>query len=174
MLVGAGCIPVANKPVEGKWQLAFDLPSGWIMVEPYDVPSEGKIKPLNEGVRRDDSEVYLQSSNTPICLTTGGACAEGSIVNTGNLIYVTILDPHRSFDASKLTDLKNGFYLKPAPAEPTGGPAAIAREMYYLKTDKGVYQFEYMGDANTIKNIILSAKLVAHFTDVPVVEVQTK
>ena len=173
VLVGAGCIPVANKPVDGKWQLAFDLPSGWVMAVPYEVSGEGNVKPLSDAVRRDDSEIYLQSADKPICFSSGGPCAAGTVTNDQQIL-VTVLDSHRKLDVTELTDLKNGFYLKAGPTTPADGPELLARDLYYFKTENATYQFQYTGDAAAAKKIILSAKLVTHFTDVPSIEVQTE
>lgn len=57
-LIGAGCIG-GTRTVEGDWYLAFDLPSGWVMVPTY---SEGTMAINLDGVELDDSEIYLQSS----------------------------------------------------------------------------------------------------------------
>lgn len=173
VLVGAGCLPVANKPVDGKWQLAFDLPSGWVMVVPYEVSGTGTAKPVSDGIRRDDSEIYLQSTDRPICYSSGGPCAEGS-ASEGDQVRVSVLDSHRRLDVTELKDLGRGFYLKAGPTTPADGPELLARDTYYLKTDKATYQFSYMGNAEMVKKIILSAKEVTHFTDIPMIEVKTE
>ncbi len=173
LIMGAGCLPVANKTVNGPWQLAFDLPSGWVMVQPYTVAGIGDARPLNQAVRRDDSEVYLQSTDKAICYTSGGPCAAGS-VSEGEQIHVTVLDPRRKLDLTELTDLKDGFYMKAGSTERADGPEVMSRDIYYYKTDKATYQFKFSGDADSVKKIILSAELVTHFTDVPSIQVQTE
>lgn len=173
VLIGAGCIPVANKPVDGKWRLAFDLPSGWVMVVPYEVPGKGEtLKPLSDGVRRDDSEIYLQSTDKAICWSSGGPCAEGSVLNEGQQIRVTVLDARRKLDLKELTDLGHGFYLKPGSTAPADGPELLARDIYYFVSDTNTYEFRYTGDASIVKKVILSAKVVTHYTDLPTVKVE--
>jgi len=160
VLVGAGCLPIANKPVNGQWRLAFELPSGWIMVAPYSVPGKSeKLSPLDEQVERDDSEIYLQSSNKAICWMSGN-CAEGS-VSEGEQIKVSALDAHRVLDLKELKDLGNGFYVRLDKAD-----------VYYLITDSAKYQFIAVGKAETFKEIILSAKVVTHYTDRATIEVK--
>ncbi|MFA5945793.1 MAG: hypothetical protein WC802_02700 [Patescibacteria group bacterium] len=162
VLAGAGCVPVANKPIDGKWRLAFDLPSGWVMVEPYSVPGKTeKLKPLDENVKRDDSEIYLQSLDKAICWT-GGNCAEGSATE-GEQIKASALDSHRVLDLKELKDLGNGFYVRLDKAD-----------TYYLVTDSAKYQFNAVGDAEALKKIILSAKVVNHYTDRATIEVKSK
>ncbi|MFA5947264.1 MAG: hypothetical protein WC813_04580 [Patescibacteria group bacterium] len=171
LLVGAGCLPIANKPVDGKWQLAFDLPKGWVMVTPYEASGEGKIKPVNEAVRRNDTEVYLQSTDKPICFTSGGPCAEGSVTE-GTLISASQLDSHRTLPKER-EDLKNG--LSRVKLCEAGGECQIGNQgnyTYYLETEKGNFTFSYGGDAQDVESIIKSAKVVTHYTDLPTVEVK--
>jgi hypothetical protein len=173
LLVGAGCLPVANKPVDGKWKLAFDLPQGWVMVVPYEASGEGKVKPVSDGVRRNDSEVFLQSSNQPICFTSGGPCKEGAATE-GTVISVSAIDSHRALPKNR-EDLKNGFSRVKLCED--GGECQIGNAgnyEYYLETETGNYSFKYNGDAKNVESIIKSAKMVTHFTDLPSVEVQTQ
>jgi hypothetical protein len=153
LLLGAGCSFVANAPVEGKWQLAFDLPAGWIMAVPYE--EDGTV---SQEVRRDDSEVWLQDTET---------------LAPTNKIEATKLDSHRALPTER-EDLKNGFFRVKMCEE--GGACTAGGHGnydYYLATDEGNYKFEYFGDLKVVEPIIKSAKRVTHYTDVPTIEVQT-
>lgn len=162
--IGAGCLPVANKPVEGDWYLAFNLPEGWIMVEPYHI---GDDTSLETDISRENSELVLQNSDKPLCQTSGAPCPEGSIPLEGDLMRVRVmkLDSRRVLPEN-LEDLGKGFYrLKLCEDNEDCRIAGAGNYEYYLKADDANYKFMYAGDTKTAEKVIKSAKVVTKFTD---------
>jgi hypothetical protein len=149
--IGAGCLPIANKTVDGKWALTFDLPAGWTMLRTYDT---GSNLPVSEEVKRDDASVYLQDTKDRIAADN----------KTATKVEATVLDSHRVVSTDEMTDLGNGFYKD--------GDTA-----YYLVTEKAKYKFTVLqGGENVskVEGIVKSAREVTHFTDQSQVEVKTE
>ncbi|HRH32118.1 MAG TPA: hypothetical protein PLK06_02210 [bacterium] len=167
--VGAGCVSLGKlggqKVVEGKWLLAFDLPSSWMMTVPYQSPSTKAVVPSDE-VERNDNEIYLQSTTKAIVL--GGVAPDASVSAdsytnlSGNLlIKVSQLDPRRVIP-SEAEDMGDGFSKVKLCED--GGECEIGGRYnydYYLKTDTTNYKFVVYGDdINQAEQIITSAEVV--------------
>jgi hypothetical protein len=58
LVVGGGCLSLGKgKEVVGDWHLAFDLPTGWVMVTPYQEPDSETVVP-SQSVDRELNEVF--------------------------------------------------------------------------------------------------------------------
>jgi len=175
IFLGAGCIPGIGKvtPVEGKWALAFDLPQGWIMASPYDVNSK---KPVNEGVKRADNAVVVQSTDKKLCYG-GITCEDTTAVAPTDKdvkIYATKLDSRRVIPKDNAEDLGNRFSrVKICEDNEDCRIYHAGNYKYYLETDGDDYEFTYSGDTATADKVIRSAKVVEKFTDIPTIEVKS-
>jgi len=169
VLVGAGCIPVANAPVDGKWPLTFTLPSGWVMVEPYT----NSTKPVSDAVTRDLSTVWLQSSNDKLCLALYDVCPAKDLADGGTIVKVTKFDSHRVLPKN-LKDLGNSLFRDEGfcDAIVDTAPGHSCVDPYYLKAGDINYHFQIEGDVKVADEVIRSAKLVTHFTDVTTIQVK--
>jgi hypothetical protein len=163
LAVGGGCVNVGDltgnlggdKTVEGDWHLAFDLPSGWVMVEPYENPDVEAVVP-NQEVDRDMTEVYLQSTDKAI---VEGETPDGEVVPADTYVQedftqirVTRLDTRRVIP-SEAEDLGDGFFK--------------LEDDFYLKTDDANYKFEIRGDdRNRAEDVIMSAEVVTEIDEV--------
>lgn len=170
LLLGAGCLPIANKQVEGRWHLAFDLPKDWVMVKPYEADSRA---PVNYDVRKEDTSVYLQNTDQKICRTT--ECPEDTVtIGSGHVfIEATMLDPRRVLP-EEAEDIGNGF-LKIKLCE-DGGPCqanGAGNYQYFYKGEQGNYKFTYYGAASEAERVITSAEEVTKFIEGTQVEVET-
>lgn len=169
IVVGAGCVSLGKlggqKVVEGKWLLAFDLPSSWMMAVPYQSPSNKAVTP-SDAVQHNDNEVYLQSTTKAILL--GGIAPDTSVSAdsytdlSGNLlIKVSQLDPRRVIP-SEAEDMGHGFFKVKLCED--GEDCQIGGRYnydYYLKTDTTNYKFIVYGDdINQAEQIITSAEVV--------------
>ncbi len=180
LLTGAGCASnivssIGGGNVEGKWKLAFDLPSGWVQVEGYAQPNK-ELPTLSQNVNHTMGMITLQSTEKPIARTTTPAesiAVESYVTTNYTKIDVDWLDSRRSVPKDA-TDLGNGFFRAAASTEPCD-PGSCTTS-YYLKTDAGEkYLFTVWQngqDISVAEKVILSAKPVTVFTDtVPVVTV---
>lgn len=166
LLTGAGCsVPGASNSagVEGKWNLAFDLPSGWTEVASYPTPNKVAVTPSTD-VNHTMTTVVLQSTDKAIVRsgTPDAAVAVDSYVASNyTKIDVDRLDARRSIPKDA-KDLGNGFFKAAAVAESD-------RSTYYFKTSTGEkYQFTVWvngQDASVAESVILSSEPVTVFTD---------
>ena len=178
VLLGAGCAGNGGSTasVEGKWQLAFDLPQGWVMAKAYD---ENSLHDLSQDVKHTETDVILQNTDKKICLAGDATCAADSakIADGAVMIEATKLDSHRVLpsDREVLGDRFSRIKLCDDGGDCTKG--GKGNYDYFLETDDGNYKFSYYGDSNAAKNVITSAKVVTKYTDgapVSVPEVETK
>ncbi len=170
VFVGAGCASsLGNKTVQGEWTLAFDLPEGWVMVQPYQ-PSDTPIN-LGGDIEPTDSEVVLQSTSAHI-LTGGVGIEEDRVSLFGD--YLTVEDAWTQISVTKLDtrrvipseaeDLGDGFFKETVCEE--GGECtqyAQSRFVYYLKTDAANYKFMVLQsnqDITVAEEVIFSAEVV--------------
>lgn len=169
-LLGAGCAGVlTGKPVTGEWALAFDMPEGWVMVQPY----QASATPINiDGdIEATDSEVYVQSTSAHI-LTGGVGIEEDRASLFGDYltyddswtqIQVLRLDPRRVIPG-EAEDLGDGFFKETLCEE--GGECTqygASRFVYYLKTEGTNYKFTVLSsnaDMTDAEEVILSAQVV--------------
>lgn len=173
LLVGAGCSSsvlssITGGGVEGKWDLAFTLPSGWVEVAGYAQPNT-ELPTLSEDVNHTMEMISLQSTNKPIARTTTPAAsiaAESYVSSNYTKIDVDTLDSHRSIPKDA-TSLGNGFW-KAAPSTKACEPGSCTTT-YYLQTSEGAkYMFTVWQngqDISVAEAVILSAKPVTVFTD---------
>ncbi len=172
--IGAGCLPVANRVVEGKWQLAFNLPNGYVMVKVYNSDSK---QPLDYDIKRDDSSVMIQSTDKKLCYSSGRACEDVTAVTPDGddmQITVTKLDARRILPEER-EDMGNGFSkVKFCEDNEDCRLGGAGNYEYFLETEGGNYKFEYRGDTSTAEKIIKSAKPVTKFTDGVEVDVETE
>lgn len=177
LLVGAGCSNLSlggNKEVEGDWDLAFDLPSGWVMAAPYDSDElEEADFTLNTEVGDSDSEIFLQSSDKPVYLSANEAPeavaaleTQGELVVNKPIIKVTRLDERRLIP-DEAEDIGRG-YSRVKVCEDGEGCEAGGRLNYdyYLETEDGKYKFiAYHMTENEVEDLITSAEVVTVHPD---------
>ena len=174
LLTGAGCASnivssiTGEGNVEGKWKLAFDLPSGWVQVVGYAQPNT-ELPTLSQDVNHTMGMVTLQSTDKPIARTTTPAtaiAAESFVTSNYTKIDVDWLDSRRSVPKDA-TDLGNGFW-KAAPVVSDCAPGSCT-STYYLQTESGekyLFTVWQVGqEASVAEAVILSAKPVTVFTD---------
>lgn len=174
LLTGAGCASgivssiTGGGAVEGKWKLAFDLPSGWVEVVGYAQPNKTLPK-LSQDVNHTMEMVSLQSTDKPIARTTTPVdtiAKESYVTSDYTKIDVDTLDSRRSIPKDA-TDLGNGFY-KAAASTKACEPGSCTTT-YYLQTSGGEkYMFtvwQVGQEASVAEAVILSAKPVTSFTD---------
>lgn len=169
VVVGAGCVSLGKlggqKVVDGKWLLAFDLPTPWVMVVPYQSPSNKAVVP-SDAVERKDNEIFLQSTAKAILL--GGISPDAAVpadsyvgLDGNLLIKVSQLDPRRVIP-SEAEDMGDGFSKVKLCDD--GGDCQIGGRHnydYYLKTEATNYKFSVYGDdINQAEQIITSAQVV--------------
>jgi len=168
VLLGGGCA-MAPSVVEGNWYLAFDLPSGWVMVPDYTV---GNVAlPSQEDVNREVSDVILQSVDKTIWTSLGRAPSEEETAIMGeyvmedySIIRVLRIDTRRVVP-SEAEDLGNGFYKLKLCED--GEDCQIGGRYnydYYFISDAGnKYQFMITTNGqsyDSAEEIILSAQEV--------------
>ncbi|MEK7632919.1 MAG: hypothetical protein AAB473_03955 [Patescibacteria group bacterium] len=174
LLTGAGCTSgivssiTGGNAVEGKWKLAFDLPSGWVEVVGYAQPNES-LPTLSQDVNHTMETVSLQSTDKPIARTTTPVdtiSKEGYVSTDYTKIDVDTLDSRRSIPKDA-TDLGSGFW-KAAGVANDCKPGSCTTT-YYLQTSSGEkYMFtvwQVGQEASVAEAVILSAKPVTSFTD---------
>lgn len=174
LLTGAGCSSgivssiTGTGAVEGKWDLAFNLPSGWVQVDGYAQPNT-EVPTLSEDVNYTMEMITLQSTNKPIARTTtpDATLAADSYVTTNyTKIDVDTLDPRRSIPKDA-ADLGNGFWKAAASTKPCNPGSCTTT--YYFQTPTGdKYMFTVWQNGQEIsaaEAVILSAKIVTKFTD---------
>lgn len=152
--IGAGCAAGggANSVVQGEWTLTFDLPNGWVMVQPYQ-PEDTPIN-LEGDIQPTDSEVILQSTDKHI-LPEGGEIDEDRLPLFGDItqndyiqISVLKLDPRRIIP-SEAEDLGDGFFKD--------------GDVYYYKTPDANYKFTITAvgrDVQEAVDVIMTAQVV--------------
>lgn len=174
LLTGAGCSSgivssiTGNGAVEGKWDLAFNLPSGWVQVDGYAQPNT-EIPTLSEDVNHTMGMITLQSTNKPIARTTtpdATLTADSYVTTNYTKIDVDTLDPRRSIPKDA-TDLGHGFWKASASTKPCDPGSCTTT--YYFQTpagDKYMFTVWVNGQApDAAEAVILSAKVVTKFTD---------
>jgi len=175
LLTGAGCssgivssITGGSDSVEGKWDLAFNLPSGWVEVAGYAQPNT-ELPVLSQDVNHTMEMVSLQSTNKPIARTTTPAAtiaADSYVTSNYTKIDVDTLDTRRSIPKDA-TDLGNGFFKAAANTKPCDPGSCTTT--YYLKTTDGAkYMFTVWQNGQELsaaESVILSAKVVTKATD---------
>ncbi len=174
LLTGAGCASNIVSSIsgggnaEGKWKLAFDLPSGWVQVEGYAQPNT-ELLTLSQEVNHTMGMITLQSTDKPIARTTtpdASIATEGYVTSNYTKIDVDWLDARRSVPKDA-TDLGNGFW-KAAPVADDCAPGSCTTT-YYFKTEAGEkYLFTVWQSGQELsvaEKVILSAKVVTKFTD---------
>jgi hypothetical protein len=165
IFAGAGCVgskltsPFSqNEEVEGVWRLAFDLPSGWVMVKEYDAPRKEAVMP-SQNVTRDLPTVIVQSTAKAI-VKSGMPDAAVS-----NETYVT------SSFAQIRVDKLDARRVIPSDAEDLGNGFSFADGKYYFLTASGEkYQFVITTngeDDAAARSVILSAQPVTRYVDTP-------
>ncbi len=176
LLLGAGClsnIGLGSKDVEGSWYLAFNLPEGWIMVEPYnsgDITDPG-FK-LNQEVTQSMNAIILQGTNKAIYGSTGALgdgiselIDAGKVEVNGPIIEITLLDERRVIP-SEAEDIGDGFSRVKLCED--GDECQIGGQLnydYYLETAKAKYKFDVSGlKRSEAEDIITSAKEVTTYT----------
>ncbi len=175
LLVGGGCLSLGklgnDKVVAGDWHLAFDLPSGWVMVVPYQTPNTEPVVP-SQAVDRDNNEVYLQTTDKAIVI--GGIAPEAEVpaetyvtLSGQTQIRVSQLDPRRVVP-SEAEDLGDGFFkLKMCEAGEDCQLGGRSNYDYYFKTDSANYKFIVYGDDTKLaEDIISSAEVVTITSEV--------
>lgn len=175
LLTGAGCssgivssITGETDSVEGKWDLAFTLPSGWVEVAGYPQPNT-ELPTLSQDVNHTMEMITLQSTNKPIARTTkpnASILSENYASSNYTKIDVDTLDSHRSIPKDA-ADLGNGFWKAAASTKPCDPGSCTTT--YYLKTADGAkYMFTVWQNGQELsvaESVILSAKVVTKFTD---------
>jgi hypothetical protein len=171
LLLGAGCWnkvqPTAIETVTGNWDLAFELPAGWVMVADYDEPIDQQVDLNYEVTGRAD--VVLQSIDKPIVMTEDRTPADdipedSYVLNEGARIRVIKLDPRRLIP-SEAEDIGNGFY-KNMLCEAGGSCTSNNRHNYdfYYQSGDLKYQFKLQATSPELVNqaidTIMSAKVV--------------
>lgn len=164
VLLGAGCFGGDKVDVvEGDWLLAFDLPSDWVMVAPYD-QSEGLN--LDRKITRNSSEVILQ--NTEKTVWRGNLPEDTSELpefEAESYIFVSVtqLDERRIIPSEAVAMEDHFFRFDPCSvAEDCGGANAPTYE-YYLEHADRKYKFKlFVKNADSIdgQEVIMSAKRV--------------
>jgi hypothetical protein len=166
VLIGGGC--VFNRPVEGDWFLAFDMPEGWVMVKSYMLGSEAI--PINDAITRDISEIVIQSTSKGVYYSTGSMPDELTLqrigeIETENFSYIRVLKlDDRRIIPSDAEDLGDGF-SKLKICDDGGECTAGGRYNYdyYLQTENGKFQFLITlkgHDIDEAEDLILSAQEV--------------
>ena len=141
VLVGAGCLG-GSKPITGDWVLAFDLPSDWVMVTPYQEEADFDAK-----INRNDAEVFLQANDA-----------------TEPAMKVSQLDPRRVIP-SEAEMLKDGTFRVEVCSECAGAQ----KYEYYLQLGSDKYKFIIVDENLTtaeVERIIYSSQQ----TEAPVVD----
>ncbi len=174
LMTGAGCSSgimssiTGSDTVEGKWDLAFDLPSGWVQVEGYAQPNT-ELPTLSEDVNHTMEMITLQSTNKPIARTTTPAASisvESYVTTNYTKIDVDTLDPRRAIPKDA-EDLGNGFF-KAAPVVKDCVPGSCTTTYYFKTADGAKYMFTVWvngQDESAARSVILSAKVVTQPTD---------
>ncbi|MCG2687536.1 hypothetical protein L6260_01910 [Candidatus Parcubacteria bacterium] len=166
VILGGGCTALP-KTVQGDWYLAFDVPNGWVMVEPYLVGSQAV--PNSEPITRDTKDVILQSTSKGVW-TSANEPSEETLaligeVETEDFAFVRVLKlDDRRVIPSEAEDIGNDFY-KLKLCDDGGDCQANGRYNYdyYLATDSGKYQFIVTLKGQSIdeaEDVILSAQEV--------------
>ncbi len=178
VLLGAGCLSKLpfnlgeKAAVEGAWDLAFDLPSGWTLAAPYDNDELESVKFSLKEVTQADSEIYLQASDKPIYLSSGetpeaisNLVNENKAVVDQGLIKVTKLDERRLIP-SEAEDIGHG--ISQIKLCDDGGECQVGGRLnydFYLEINNAKYKFiTYNITRKEAENIISSAKVVTVHT----------
>lgn len=169
LAVGGGCAAGGlggDKKVEGDWFLAFDLPSGWVMTDPYQEPNTDDVTP-SQDVNREDNEIFLQTTDKAI--VTGGVKPDSSVPEDSYVVrgdgYSQIrasrLDPARLIP-SEAEDLGDGFFrVKLCEAGEDCQIYGHHNYDYYLDAGDAKYKFILIGgDVEEMIDIVTSAKVV--------------
>lgn len=186
LVLGAGCsnLPLGgNKDVEGDWDLAFDLPAGWVMATPYDSDElEEASFDLNTEVDQSDSEIFLQGSDKPVYLTANdapevvtGLEGQGELVINKPVIKVTRLDERRLIP-DDAEDVGRGYSrVKLCEEGEDCQDGGRLNYDYYLETADAKYKFlPYFLNADEAEDIITSAEVVTVHPEEVEVDVQTE
>lgn len=187
LLLGAGCSNLSlggTKEVEGDWDLAFDLPSGWVMAAPYDSDElEEADFALDTEVGESDSEIFLQSSDKPVYLSSGEVSDEitelegqGELVVNKPMIKVTRLDERRLIP-DEAEDVGRGYSrIKLCEEGEDCQAGGRLNYDYYLETEEGKYKFiAYHMSESEAEDLITSAEVVTVHPDADVdVNVETE
>jgi hypothetical protein len=162
VFIGAGCF---NKPVEGSWFLAFNLPENWTVTTSS---SSSFYNSFDVEIDRSLNEIILQDNNDLIFLPEEGSSipnSEDREVRTADftMILISRLDESRLIPRSS-EDLGKGFFKNQRcggsdrPCQPFQGEFE-----YYLENTSGKYRFSIISDSpdyTKIERIIKSAKSV--------------
>lgn len=98
---------VAKEKVEGVWHLAFNLPTGWVMVPQY---TEDDDKKPTEGIIDNQmTDVVLQSTDKIVALTGSSPLAEGTFVTDGYTYIRAFRLDKSSIIPAEAQDIGNGF-----------------------------------------------------------------
>lgn len=174
LLTGAGCASnivssiTGGGAVEGKWKLAFDLPSGWVQVGGYAQPNT-ELPTLSQDVNHTMGMISLQSTDKPVARTTtptASIAADSYVTSNYTKIDVDWLDARRSVPKDA-TDLGNGFFKAAASTKPCD-PGSCTTTYYFQTTSGERYMFTVWQNGQDIsiaEKVILSAQPVTAFTD---------
>ncbi|MFH1711845.1 MAG: hypothetical protein ABH846_01245 [Patescibacteria group bacterium] len=172
ILLGAGCLggggtdsPDNNDTdtdgtAASNWDLAFDLPEGWIVSSDY---SEGSIMPSAEGISPELTDIVIQSTDKNIMLKEieDIELSEDQIeTESYTRIQVYRYTPRKSVP-DNAEDLGNGFYkaefCKEGDACDVGGRT---RYDYYFRTEHNLFVFlihQKNQDIQAAEGVILTA-----------------
>lgn len=145
---------VTEEKVEGVWHLAFDLPTGWVMVPQY-IEDDDK-KPTEGTVDNHMTDVVVQSTEKIIALTGSSELAEGTYV-TDDYTYI------RAFRLDKSS-------IIPAEAQDIGdGFSKLEKGVnvtFYMRGEYANYKFVVYRDEQDLsvaEGVITTAEEVTEF-----------
>lgn len=145
---------IAEEKVEGVWHLAFDLPTGWVMVPQY---TEDDDKKPTEGIIDNQmTDVVLQSTDKIIALTGSSELEEGTYVTDGYIYIRAFRIDKSSIIPAEAEDIGNGFSKLEKGVNLT----------YYMRGEYANYKFVVYWDEQEIsvaEGVITSAKEVTDF-----------
>lgn len=145
---------VAKEKVEGVWHLAFNLPSGWVMVPQYI--EDSNKKPTDSTVDNQMTDVVLQSTDKTVALTGSSPLAEGTYV-TDDYTYIRAFRLDKSsVIPAEAVDIGNGFSKFEQGVNVT----------FYMRGEYANYKFVVYWDEQDLavaQGVITSAKEVTDF-----------
>jgi len=174
LLAGVGCFSTNQEEVQdsvagsGEWNLAFELPDGWVMVPHYqnDVAIE-TASALDPSL----SDVVLQSTEKNIWMSAGTSPNEEQLLELGgedsvvydDYTYIRVVEfAPNSVIPSEAEDLGDGFFRVMLCED--GGECQLGGKSnyeYYLETDDQKYRFyinQNNQDLSVAEEVILSAE----------------
>lgn len=173
LTLGAGCLGQGSnspKTVEGNWFVSFDLPSGWVMVKPYEDPEDRVITP-SQSVDTSNNDIFIQNTDKAILVSSVApteAVPGDSYVRLADgyvRLEVTRLDPRRLIP-DEAEALGNSYY-KLKVCDDGGACQANGRYNYeyYLKSETANFKFVVYANQDQLElaeKIILSGQMVTN------------